>query len=62
VAVKCGWPPKGAMSISSALAAYARQMKDTKLLNDARRIQDRAIRRGGELFAAGSEGEAGAEN
>jgi hypothetical protein len=33
-----------------ALAAYARQMKDTKLLDDARRIQDRAIRRGGELL------------
>jgi hypothetical protein len=33
-----------------ALAAYARQMKDTKLLNDARRIQDRAIQRGGQLL------------
>ena len=33
-----------------ALAAYARQMKDTKMLDDARRIQDRAIRRGGELL------------
>lgn len=35
---------------ATALAAYARQMKDTKLLDDARRIQDRAIRRGGELL------------
>jgi hypothetical protein len=33
-----------------ALAAYARQSRDKKLLNDAQRIQNRALRRGGELL------------